>query len=172
MKRITIRLPDPTITLLQKHASKQGEPAATLAANLLQTSLQQPPPQPPPPPATQDPPAQPSAPQPPPWIPNNQDPNWHQTTWNAITALHQRYPRALRRLEADWHQHPERTETLAALATWRTRIDQTAQDPREELAFHHALQQLQTTLEHTPSSKPRHQAGTSMPAQWLPSKSD
>lgn len=165
MNRITLRLPDHTITLLQKQAARQGEPAATLAANLLQTSLQQPPTQPPQPPAP-DPPAQPPALQPPPWIPNNQDPDWHQTTWDAITALHQRYPRPLRRLEADWHQHPERIETLAALATWRTRIDQAAQDPREELAFHHALHNLQTTLEHTPSSKPRHQPGTPAPAGW------
>ena len=163
MKRITIRLPDPTINLLQKHATRQGEPAATLAANLLQSALQQPPTKPPP--QAPDPPTQPPALQPSPWIPND-DPTWHQTTWQAIGVLYQRYPRALKHLESDWWQHSERVETLAALAVWRTRIDAAAQDPREELAFHHALHNLQTTLEHTPGSKPRHQTGTPMPVGW------
>jgi hypothetical protein len=70
--------------------------------------------------------------------------------WAAIVALHKRYAGALAKLEHDWHERPERTETLAALAVWRANIDEAAEDPREELAFHNAIQQLARVLDQAP----------------------
>jgi hypothetical protein len=165
MKRITLRLPDPAMTTLEERATKTGEPTASLAANLLRTALYNPqlparaptptPPAPGPPPDQR-----------PPWIPQPENPTWHKDIWQAITALHQRYPRALKRLEEDWWQHPERVETLAALATWRARIDTNAQDPREEISFHNALERLTTTLNQTPGSKPHFQPREHAPPKW------
>jgi hypothetical protein len=86
--------------------------------------------------------------------------------WGAIVALYERYPRALAKLEHDWHEHPERVETLAALAIWRANIDSSAEDPREELAFHNALQQLARILDQTPGLGRPFKAGTTMPVEW------
>jgi hypothetical protein len=68
--------------------------------------------------------------------------------WGAIVALHGRYPRQLGALKDEWWTDESHTETLCALAVWRAEIDDTAQDPREALAFHaqladyaHALRQ-------------------------------
>ncbi len=102
-----------------------------------------------------------------PWIAPDHDPVWHQNTWGAIVALHERYPRALAKLEHDWYEHPERVETLAALATWRANIDSSAEDPREELAFHNALQQLACLLDQTPGLGRPFKAGTTMPVEWV-----
>jgi hypothetical protein len=49
-------------------------------------------------------------------------------------------------------EHPERVETLAALAARRASVDSSAEDPREELAFHNALKQLARVLDQTPGS--------------------
>jgi hypothetical protein len=84
----------------------------------------------------------------PPWLPSETDPHWPENTWGAIIALCRRYPDALAKLEHDWHKRPERVEVLAALATWRASIDAAAEDPREELSFHNALQQLTRSLGH------------------------
>jgi hypothetical protein len=99
--------------------------------------------------AAQRPPAGESGP---PWLPADGDKQWGPNMWAAIVALHKRYPGALAKLEHDWHERPERTETFAALAIWRASIDVAAEDPREELAFHNAIQiqQLARILDQTP----------------------
>jgi hypothetical protein len=87
--------------------------------------------------------------------------------WAAILALHARYPRALAKLEHDWYEHPERAETLAALAVWRASIDAAAEDPREELAFQNALQQLARQLDQAPGLGRQFKVGMTMPAGWM-----
>ncbi len=76
------------------------------------------------------------------------NPDWRQEMWGAIVALHGRYPRALANLKDEWWTDDAHTETLCALAVWRTEIDDAGADPREELAFQtqlsdyaHALRQ-------------------------------
>jgi hypothetical protein len=72
----------------------------------------------------------------PPWLePYGGDPQWRQQMWGAIVALHGRYPRQLAVLKDGWWIDESRTETLCALAIWRAEIDESGQDPREELAF-------------------------------------
>jgi hypothetical protein len=101
-----------------------------------------------------------------PWIAPEDDPDWHKNTWGEIVALHERYPRTLARLEYDWYEHPERVETLAALAVWRATIDASSEDPREELAFHNAIHQLARTLDHAPGGARRFNSEAMMPAEW------
>jgi len=55
--------------------------------------------------------------------------------WGAVVALHGRYPRHLAALKDEWWTDESHTETLCALAVWRAELDDTGQDPREELAF-------------------------------------
>jgi hypothetical protein len=72
----------------------------------------------------------------PPWLePYGGDPTWRQQMWGVIVALHGRYPRALGALKDEWWTDESHTETLCALAVWRGEIDDSGQDPREELAF-------------------------------------
>lgn len=152
MRRLSIRLPDPAYETLAERAQAGGEPLASTASGLLRTVLEDPDSKPakrlraPRPESRTRRPAQADGP---PWLPSEQDPNWAKQMWAAILALHARYPRALAKLEHDWYEHPERAETLAALATWRANIDAAAEDPREELAFQNALQQLARTLDQT-----------------------
>jgi hypothetical protein len=102
----------------------------------------------------------------PPWLPSEDAPAWAENTWGAITALHRRYPRALAKLEHDWYEHPDRTETLAALATWRASIDAAAEDPREELAFQNAIQQLARMLDQAVGIGRPFNPNTPMPPEW------
>lgn len=168
-----IRLPDPAHAALEQRAQQAGEPLASTAAGLLRTVLEDSEmatsrrarlrTRPTSPPRATGAGA--------PWIAPEDDPAWHQDTWGAIVALHDRYPRALAKLEHDWYEHPERVETLAALATWRANIDSSAEDPREELAFHNALQQLARILDQTPGLGRPFKAGTTMPVEWSGSES-
>jgi hypothetical protein len=66
--------------------------------------------------------------------------------WGAIVALHGRYPRALSVLKDEWWNDDSHIETLCALAVWRAEIDDTGQDPREELAFQTQLADYSHTL--------------------------
>jgi hypothetical protein len=75
-----------------------------------------------------------------PWLePYSGDPAWRAEMWGAIVALHGRYPRALVALKDEWWTDEAHTEILGALAVWRTEIDDSGVDPREELAFHGRL---------------------------------
>jgi len=168
VKRLMIRLPDPAHATLEQRALAAGEPLASTAAGLLRTVLEdgevakirrarlrtRP--------TSRSADAGPGAP----WIASEDDPDWHKNTWGAIVVLHRRYPRALAKLEHDWWEHHERVETLAALAVWRANIDASAEDPREELAFHNALHQLARLLDQTPGIGRPFKAGTTMPVEW------
>ena len=168
-----IRLPDPAHAALEQRAQQAAEPLASTASGLLRTVLEDSET------ATSrrarlrtrpaSPPRAPGAGAP--WIAPDDDPTWHQNTWGAIVALCERYPRAFAKLEHDWYEHPERVETLAALATWRANIDSSAEDPREELAFHNALQQLTRLLDQTPGRGRPFKVGTTMPVEWSGSES-
>lgn len=57
----------------------------------------------------------------------------------AIVALHGRYPVQLGTLKDKWWTDESTTETLCALAVWRAELDDTGQDPRDELAFQNQL---------------------------------
>jgi hypothetical protein len=71
-----------------------------------------------------------------PWLePYGGEGVWRQRMWGAIVALHARYPRALGALKDEWWTDESHTETLCALAAWRQQIDDSGEDPREELAF-------------------------------------
>jgi hypothetical protein len=172
MRRLSIRLPDPAYQTLAERAHVSGEPLASTASGLLRTVLE-------------DPDAKAAkrlrARRPesrtrptghasgPPWLPSEQDPNWAERTWAAILALHERYPRALAKLEHDWYEQPERAETLAALAVWRASIDAAAEDPREELAFQNALQQLARFLDQSPTLGRTFTIDTPLPNKWAAS---
>jgi hypothetical protein len=56
-------------------------------------------------------------------------------------------------------------ELLSCMATWRTNIDAAGEDPREEFAFHTALQQIARLLDQTPGGELRFKIG-SMPVDW------
>jgi hypothetical protein len=75
-----------------------------------------------------------------PWLePYGGNTDWRQEMWGQVVALHGRYPKALDALQDNWWTDDSQTETLCALAMWRTEIDDTGQDPREELAFQNQL---------------------------------
>jgi hypothetical protein len=72
-----------------------------------------------------------------PWIePVLGDPEWRSIMWGSIVALYGRYPRELAHLKDGWWEDSSHVETLCALVVWRDWIDQVADDPRHELAFH------------------------------------
>ena len=52
-----------------------------------------------------------------------------------IVALRGRYPEQLEALKDKWWTDESTVETLGALAVWRAELDETRQDPRDELAF-------------------------------------
>jgi len=140
-RHLKIVLPEPVAAQLTELAHDTGQPTATLASQMLQGAIAQ---------AASD-----GGVRPPRtaravsagkhlerarWLePYGGSASWRAETWGAIVALHGRYPRALGNLKDGWWTDEAHTETLCALATWRTEIDDTGQDPREELAFHAQL---------------------------------
>ena len=74
------------------------------------------------------------------WLePYGGDQAWRKRMWGEIVALHGRYPTALAQLKDEWWIEELHTEILCALASWRAELDEKAQDPREEIAFHAQL---------------------------------
>jgi hypothetical protein len=74
------------------------------------------------------------------WLePYGGDPDWSTLMWGAIVALHGRYPDHLELLRENWWASLHHVEMLCALAVWREEIDNTGQDPRDEIAFHNQL---------------------------------
>jgi hypothetical protein len=147
---VKIVLPDPVAAQLAELAAGSDEAPATLAAQMVRKEVAL---------AAKDGKVRPLKPtrtivgransERPLWLePYGGDPGWRQQMWGAIVALHGRYTRALGALKDEWWADESHTETLCALAVWRAEIDDTGQDPREELAFHaqladysHALRQ-------------------------------
>jgi hypothetical protein len=136
-QRFQIVLPDPASIQLHELAAGADTPPSTLAATLVTNGLDL---------AAKDGKVRPLRPAPvlvagrsgerAPWLePYGGNPHWRAEMWGEIVALHGRYPRALANLTDEWWTDEQHTETLCALAVWRTEIDDTGADPREELAF-------------------------------------
>jgi len=104
------------------------------------------------------------------WLePYGGDAAWRKRMWGEIVALHGRYPKALAQLKDEWWTEELHTEILCALASWRAELDEKAQDPREEIAFHaqladyaHRLQKESTGITTTwkPGAPPDGWVGT------------
>jgi len=136
-QRIQIVLSDPAATQLRQLAAGAGEPPSTLAGQMVRNGVAQ---------AAKDGKLRTPRPAPPltasdgtaraPWLePYGGDATWRSQMWGAVVALHGRYPRHLAALKDEWWTDESHTETLCALAVWRAELDDTGQDPREELAF-------------------------------------
>jgi len=168
--RVQIVIPDAVAARLEEMARTAGEPVATLAARIVRDGVERA--------ASDSKTKEPAASsrtaetahRRPPWLePYGGDERWRRETWGAIVALHGRYPRHLQHLKDGWWKHESTTETLAALAAWRSEIDSFGSDPREELAFHHQLGDFAHTLHkqgggvsQTWHPDPRHQSGRMM----------
>ena len=87
--------------------------------------------------------------------------------WDAVLALHKRYPDELANLEADWWRRPVRVEVLGALASWRSALDTGGRDPREELAFHTQLMAYGQILDQSPGLDGDLSDDATPPAEWL-----
>jgi hypothetical protein len=134
---VKIVLPDPVAAQLAELAANADEAAATLAARMVRNGVAL---------AVRDGKVRPLKLGPivvgrkdggrPRWLePYGGDHEWRRHMWGAIVALHGRYPRQLGALKDEWWTDESHTEILGALAAWRGEIDDTGQDPREELAF-------------------------------------
>ena len=166
-RRLQIVLPDPLAAQLQELAAGAGEPLATLARQIVRNEV-----------ALAAKSGNVRAPRPvrtvvgktagrPRWLePYGGDPAWRQDMWGAIVALHGRYPRHLQDLKNGWWTDEAQTETLCALAVWRAEIDDTGQDPREELAFHHQLAGYARTLRAQGGSITEAWTPGAPPEQW------
>ena len=149
-QRLKITLPDDTLAQLRAAARASREPMARLASRLISAGLsgsgsgsQAP---------TNDPmdivETDPGSDRRAPWLePWENGREWRRDMWGSITALHERYPRALGHLKFGWWEHSAHVETLCALVVWRTWLDQTGNDPREELLFHAELEHYSRTLQ-------------------------
>jgi hypothetical protein len=145
---VKIVLPDPVAAQLAELAAGGDQAPATLAAQMVRNEVAL---------AAKDGKVRPLRSGPvlvgrnggarPPWLePYGGDPEWRSQMWGAIVALHGRYTRQLAALKDEWWTDESHTETLCALAVWRTEIDDAGQDPREELAFQAQLADYAHTL--------------------------
>jgi len=139
--KIQIVLPDPVVTQLYELADGADQPAATIAGQMVRDGLAA---------TAGDGRGAPGRLAAVPvaagdggrarWLePYGGDPDWRAEMWGAVVALHGRYPKALQALNENWWTDESQTETLCALAVWRAELDDTGQDPREELAFQNQL---------------------------------
>jgi len=76
--------------------------------------------------------------------------------WGAIVALRGRYPEQLEALKDKWWTDESTVETLGALAVWRAELDETRQDPRDEIAFQTQLNDYAQLLRQRAAASPRH----------------
>jgi len=145
--RIQVVLPDPVAAQLREIAASTDQRQATLASQFVSHGIAQ---------AAKDGKVRPLKQAPvivagegdrARWLePYGGDPDWRKTMWGAVVALHGRYPRALAHLKDNWWTDEAHTETLCALATWRSELDDTGTDPRDELAFQTQLTDYAHTL--------------------------
>ncbi|HEX4837067.1 MAG TPA: hypothetical protein VFV03_00875 [Solirubrobacteraceae bacterium] len=147
-RKYQVVLPDPAAAQLDELAAGAGEPASTLAGQILRHGIAE---------AAKD--GKVRQPKQAPvilagqggerarWLePYGGNHSWLAEMWGAIVALHGRYPRILEHLKDQWWTDEFHTEMLCALATWRAEIDDCGVDPREELAFHAQLADYARTL--------------------------
>ncbi len=167
--RLQIVLPDPVALQLTELASNADTPPSTLAAQFVQNGVAQ---------AAKDGKVRPLRPAPPltgragseraPWLePYGGDPDWSQEMWGAIVALHGRYPTHLQTLKDKWWTNESQTETLCALAIWRAELDDTGQDPREELAFQNQLADYAQILRQQAGSVTKAWKPGAPPSDWV-----
>ena len=160
-QRFQFVLSDPVATQLRELAQLCGEPPSTVAAQLVRAGVSE---------AARQGRVRrlrrsetltsgPSAVRPRWFEPYGGDPAWRQRMWGAIVALRGRYPRMLDGLKDGWWEDEVHTEILCALAVWREEIDEAAENPREELAFHRQLADYANTLR---------QLGGSVTQTWKP----
>jgi hypothetical protein len=160
-QRIQVVLSDPVAHQLRELATGADTPHSTLAAQLIQNELAR---------ATKNGHVRPPHPAAmivnantgdrPPWLePYGGDPEWRQQIWRATVALHGRYPHHLEALNDKWWTDESTLEALAALTTWRAELDETHQDPRNELAFQTQLNDYAQRL---------HQTGGGVTKAWKP----
>jgi hypothetical protein len=168
-RKIQIVLPDPQADQLAELAANAGEPPSTHAALLVRNGIVQ---------AAKDGKVRLLRQAPvvvgnaggaerARWLePYGSDPTWRHTMWGQVVALHGRYPRALAHVKDHWWTDEQHTEILCALATWRTEIDDSGTDPREELAFHNQLQDYAHTLQRDGGSITKAWAPGAPPYEW------
>jgi hypothetical protein len=170
-RKIQIVLPDPQADQLAELAAGTGEPPSTLAGLFVRHGIAQ---------AAKDgkvrqfrqaPVIAVSGTDRARWLePYGGDPTWRQEMWGAIVALHGRYPRALANLKDDWWTDEQHTETLCALATWRSELDDAGIDPREELAFHTQLNDYAHTLQRESAGVTKTWTPGAPPDKWAESQ--
>jgi hypothetical protein len=72
---------------------------------------------------------------------------WWRDLARNVSALMERYPRALADVPTSWWREADLAEQLGAVCAWRLDLDGGGcADPRAELAFHEALAHLQERL--------------------------
>jgi hypothetical protein len=167
-QRIQIVLPDPTAAQLRELAAASGQPAATLASQMVRSELADA--------ATSGKvrsvrstqanvggsPGERAR-----WLePYGGSSAWRAAMWGAIVALHGRYPRALGHLKDGWWTDESHTETLCALVVWRGDVDDSGKDPREELAFHTQLGDYARALRAEGGGVERAWQPGAPPAEW------
>jgi hypothetical protein len=161
-------LPDPIADQLEELAAGTGEPPSTLAGQLVRNGVAL---------AAEDGKVRPLKPAPilvghngndrAPWLePYGGDADWRTDMWGAIVALHGRYSKALGGLQEEWWTDDSQTETLSALAIWRVEIDDTGQDPREELAFQNQLTDYANLLRQQSGGVTKEWKPGAPPAEW------
>ena len=166
-RKLQIVLPDPLARQVQELALSASEPLATTARQLLRDGVAHA--------ATSGkgkarraaPTVADQPPERPRWLePYGGNRDWRREMWGAIVALHGRYPRQLNDVKEGWWTDDSHTETLCALAVWRTQIDNAGQDPREELAFQHQLDHYADTLRRQGGSITRAWKPGAPPDEW------
>jgi hypothetical protein len=91
------------------------------------------------------------------WLePYGGDAEWRQQMWGAIVALRGRYPEQLEALKEKWWTDESTVETLGALAVWRAELDETRQDPRDEIAFQPSSTTTPNCYAKRVAASPRH----------------
>jgi hypothetical protein len=102
------------------------------------------------------------------WVPALEDQATDATEHADHVALHGRYPHHLETLKDKWWTDDSQTETLCALAMWRAEIDDTGQDPREELAFQNQLADYAQVLRQQGGGVTKAWKPGAPPPEWAP----
>jgi hypothetical protein len=169
-QRIQIVLADPVALQLRELAAGADTPPSTLAAQLVSAGVAR---------AAKDGKVRPlrSAPalvggngsERAPWLePYGGDPKWRQQMWGQVVALHGRYPTQLEALKDKWWTRESQTETLCALAVWRAELDDSGQDPRDELAFQNQLADYAHVLRQQGGGVTKAWKPGAPPPEWAP----
>lgn len=167
-RKYQVVLPNPIADQLEELAAGAGEPPSTLAGQLVRHGVAQ---------AASDGKVRPlrqalviiasKSGQRARWLePWGGDTRWRAEMWGQIVALHGRYPRALAALKDEWWTDDAHTETLSALAVWRSELDDAGVDPREELAFHTQLGDYAHTLRQEGGGVTKTWKPGAPPAEW------